>query len=54
MFNEIGGIVLIADQSIKVTIETKKKLESLRIIPQDTMDNVINRLLDLQEKEHIS
>lgn len=40
-----------ASETIVVSKETKERLKSLKIIDQDTFDNVIKRLLDKQDKE---
>ena len=47
----MGGIMLIADKSIKVTKKTKERLEFLKIIPQEPFGAVINRLLDLYDQQ---
>lgn len=44
-----GGEKLIADQTLKVTIETKKKLDSIKIHPRETIDDLINRLFRFRD-----
>ena len=43
--------IMPASETIVVSKETKERLKSLKIIDQDTFDNVIKRLLDKQDKE---
>ena len=40
---------MVANKTIFISEETKQRLELLKIIEQDTMDNVIKRLLDEKE-----
>lgn len=35
--------------TVKVTDETKERLEKIKIIPEETMNGVIKRLLDFYE-----
>ena len=44
-----GGEKLIADQTLKVTIETKKRLDSIKIHPRETIDDLINRLFRFRD-----
>jgi len=45
----LGEKKLIADQTLKVTIETKKKLDSIKIHPRETVDDLINRLFKFRD-----
>lgn len=42
---------MVANKTIVISEDTKQRLELLKIIDQDTMDNVIGRLLDKNDKE---
>jgi len=37
--------------TIKVTIDVKKELEDLKIIPEETMNNLIKRLIENYKKK---
>lgn len=39
-----------ASITVKVTDETKDRLEKMKIIPEETMNNVLKRLLDIRDK----
>ena len=40
---------MIADQTLKVTIDTKKKLDSIKVHPRETVDDCINRLFRFRD-----
>ena len=40
---------MIADQTLKVTLETKKRLESIKVHPRETIDDLINRLFKFRD-----
>lgn len=45
----IGGVILIADQTLKVTIDTKKRLDSIKVHPRETVDDCVNRLFRFRD-----
>jgi len=42
---------LIADQSLKVTKETKERLEKLKVIPDERINSLILRLIEFYEEK---
>jgi len=45
----LGEVRLIADQTLKVTIDTKKRLDSIKVHPRETVDDCINRLFRFRD-----
>jgi len=45
------GVYLYASITLKVTEDVKKRLEKKKIIPRETINDVIVRLLDLSDQQ---
>ena len=45
------GFIMPSETSIALSLETKQKLENIKVHPRETMDDIIIRLLDLHNKQ---
>lgn len=51
IYSDILLYIMVADKPLKISGETKKKLDELKIHPRETYDDVIARLIKDKLKE---